>query len=117
MLVLDYYNLQEQPFGATPDSRYLFLNPTHKEALESLIYGIEAGCAFVALIATPGLGKTTLLFEALQLLRDKARIVFLFQTIRTPWDLLRVLLYGLGVRDLPGSLVEMQLKLKDLLTE
>jgi general secretion pathway protein A len=117
MLVLDYYNLQEQPFGATPDSRYLFLNPTHKEALESLIYGIEAGCAFVALIATPGLGKTTLLFEALQLLRDKARIVFLFQTIRTPWDLLRVLLSGLGARDLPGNLVEMQLKLKDLLTE
>ena len=25
-MVLDYYNLQEQPFGVTPDSRYLFLN-------------------------------------------------------------------------------------------
>jgi hypothetical protein len=32
-------------------------------------------------------------------------------------DLLRSLLHGLGVRDLPGNLVEMQLKLKDLLTE
>jgi general secretion pathway protein A len=117
MIVLDFYNLHEQPFGPTPDSRYLFLNPSHKEALESLIYGIEAGCGFVALIAMPGLGKTTLLFEALQILRDKARIVFLFQIIRTPWDLLRVLLSGLGVRDLAGSLVEMQLKLRDLLTE
>ena len=116
-MVLDYYKLQEQPFGVTPDSRYLVLTPTHKEALDSLIYGIESGCGFVALIATPGLGKTTLLFEALSILRDKARIVFLFQTISTPLDLLRALLSGLGVRDLQGSLVEMQIRLKDLLTE
>jgi general secretion pathway protein A len=117
MMVLDYYRLEEQPFGVTPDSRYLYLTPKHKEALNSLVYGIEAGCGFVALIATPGAGKTTLLFEMLNILRDKARIVFLFQTISTPLDLLRSLLSGLGVRDLQASLVEMQIKLKDLLTE
>jgi general secretion pathway protein A len=117
MTVLDYYKLEELPFGVTPDSRYLFLTPTYKEALGSLVYGIEAGCGFVALIATPGLGKTTLLFEILNILRDKARIVFLFQTISTPLDLLRSLLSGLGVRDLQGGLVEMQIRLKDLLTE
>ncbi|MGB8535006.1 MAG: AAA family ATPase [Acidobacteriaceae bacterium] len=117
MMVLDYYRLEEQPFGVTPDPRYLFLTPTHKEALNSLIYGIEAGCGFVALIATPGSGKTTLIFEMLHILRDKARIVFLFQTISTPMDLLRSLLSGLGVRDLQGNLVEMQIRLRDLLTE
>ncbi len=117
MMVLDYYRLEEQPFGVTPDPRYLFLTPTHKEALDSLIYGIEAGCGFVALIATPGSGKTTLIFEMLHILRDKARIVFLFQTISTPTDLLRSLLSGLGVRDLQGNLVEMQIRLRDLLTE
>jgi hypothetical protein len=42
MTVRDYYNLREQPFGAAPDSHYLFLNPTHKEAPASLIYGIES---------------------------------------------------------------------------
>jgi general secretion pathway protein A len=117
MIVLDYYRLEEQPFGVTPDSRYLFLTPSHKEALASLIYGIESGCGFVSLIATPGSGKTTLLFEALHILRDKARIVFLFQTISTPLDLLRSLLSGLGVREIQGSLVEMQIRLKDILTE
>ncbi len=117
MMVSDYYRLEEQPFGVTPDPRYLFLTPTHKEALNSLVYGIEAGCGFVALIATPGSGKTTLIFEMLHILRDKARIVFLFQTISTPTDLLRSLLSGLGVRDLQGNLVEMQIKLRDLLTE
>jgi general secretion pathway protein A len=117
MTALEYYRLEELPFGVTPDSRYLFLTPTYKEALSSLVYGIESGCGFVALIASPGLGKTTLLFEILNILRDKARIVFLFQTISSPLDLLRSLLSGLGVRDLQGSLVEMQIRLKDLLTE
>jgi type II secretory pathway predicted ATPase ExeA len=114
-MVLDYYQLQEQPFGVTPDSRYLFLNSTYKEALSSLIYAVESGCGFVALIAAPGMGKTTLLFRLKELLREKTRTVFLFQTISTPLDLLRALLSGLGVRELSGGLVEMQVKLKDLL--
>ena len=117
MTALDYYKLHEQPFGVTPDSRYLFLTSSHKEALNSLVYGIESGCGFVALIADPGLGKTTLLFQTLEVLRDNARIVFLFQTISTPLDLLRALLSGLGVRELRGNLVEMQIVLKELLTE
>jgi type II secretory pathway predicted ATPase ExeA len=114
-MVLDYYQLQEQPFGVTPDSRYLFLNSTYKEALSSLIYAVESGCGFVALIAAPGMGKTTLLFRLKELLKEKTRTVFLFQTISTPLDLLRALLSGLGVRELNGGLVDMQIKLKDLL--
>jgi general secretion pathway protein A len=117
MTALDYYKLQEQPFGVTPDSRFVFLTSSHKEALNSLVYGIESGCGFVALIADPGLGKTTLLFQTLEILRDNARIVFLFQTISTPLDLLRALLSGLGVRELRGNLVEMQITLKELLSE
>lgn len=117
MTALEYYKLKEQPFGVTPDSRYLFLTQTQKDALGSVIYGIESGCGFVALIARPGLGKTTLLFQALSILREKARLVFLFQTISTPLDLLRALLSGLGVPEMRGSLVEMQIKLKHVLAE
>src|SRR5580698_7676956 len=106
-MVLDYYKLREQPFGVTPDSRFLFLSPTHREALASLLYGVDAGCGFLALIATPGLGKTTLLFHALNQLRERALTVFLFQTVCTPMDLLRALLAGLGVRDTQGTLIQM----------
>lgn len=117
MTALEYYKLKEQPFGVTPDSRYLFLTPTQKDALGSIIYGIESGCGFVALIARPGLGKTTLLFQTLDILREKARLVFLFQTISTPVDLLRALLSGLGAPDMRASLVEMQIRLKNVLAE
>jgi general secretion pathway protein A len=116
-MVLDYYKLREQPFGVTPDSRYLFLGPTHREALASLLYGINAGCGFLALIALPGLGKTTLLFHAMNQLREKARTIFLFQTVSTPLDLLRVLLSGLGVQQAEGTLIEMQSRLKQVLEE
>jgi general secretion pathway protein A len=116
-MVLDYYGLREQPFGVTPDSRYLFLSASHHEALASLLYGIEAGRGFIALIARPGMGKTTLLFHALNHLRSKATTIFLFQTIATPLDLLRAILSELGVRDMPGSLAETQLRLNELLVE
>ena len=116
-MVLDYYKLREQPFGVTPDSRYLFLSATHREALASLLYGIEAGRGFVVLIASPGMGKTTLLFHALNQLRNKATTVFLFQTMSTPVDLLRALLTDLGVRETQGSRFEMQLRLNELLVE
>jgi len=114
-MVLDYFKLREQPFGVTPDARYLFLSSTHKEALGSLLYGIDEGCGFLALIASPGLGKTTLLFHALHQLREKALTVFLFQTVCTSIDLLRALLAGLGVQETQGSLMQLQSSLKEVL--
>src|SRR5271156_5841409 len=116
-MVLDYFKLREQPFGVTPDARYLFLSSTHREALASLLYGIDEGCGFLALIARPGLGKTTLLYHALNQLREKALTVFLFQTVCTPLDLLRTLLMGLGAQDAQGSLVQMQLRVREVLVE
>ena len=49
-----FYEMQEQPFGVTPDSRYLYLGHTHREALASLYCGIRDHRGFLALIAPPG---------------------------------------------------------------
>src|ERR1017187_3822478 len=95
-MVSDYYNLVDQPFGVTPDTRYLYLSPTHREALASLLYGVQTGRGFMSIIAKPGMGKTTLLFQLLQQLEHSARTVFLFQTLYSPVDLLRCLLHDLG---------------------
>jgi len=116
-MVLEHYNLREQPFGVTPDPRYLYSSETHREALASLLYGLEAGRGFVALIAKPGMGKTTLLFQALNQLKDKARVVFVFQTVCTPVDFLRAVLADLGVHDTQGTPIELQSKLNAVVTE
>lgn len=116
-MVLEYYKLREQPFGVTPDARYLYASATHREALASLLYGVQVGRGFVALIAKPGMGKTTLLFRALQQLQSRAKVVFLFQTIYTPVDFLRAVLSDLGVAETQGSFIDLQLRLNQVLTE
>jgi len=65
-MFLDYYKLAEEPFGVTPDPRFLYLSQQHREAMASLAYGTEAGRGFLALIATPGMGKTSLLYQYLE---------------------------------------------------
>ncbi|MRR38845.1 ATPase, partial [bacterium] len=35
------YGLTEKPFSKTPDPRYLFLSPGHREALARLQYAVE----------------------------------------------------------------------------
>src|ERR1035438_5582910 len=95
-MFLDFYGLREQPFGVTPDPRFLYLSPAHREALASMVYGIEAGRGFIGLIAPPGMGKTTLLFHLLEKFRSSARTAFLFQTQCNSREFMRFLLAELG---------------------
>jgi general secretion pathway protein A len=95
-MFLSYYGLREQPFGVTPDPRFLYLSPAHREALASMVYGIEAGRGFISLIAPPGMGKTTLLFHLLEKFRSSARTAFLFQTQCNSREFMRFLLAELG---------------------
>ena len=91
-----FYGLSEQPFGVTPDPRYLYLGTGHRETLASLFYGLETNRGFLALIARPGMGKTSLLFHLLEKLRTSARTVFVFQTQCTSRELMRFMLAELG---------------------
>jgi general secretion pathway protein A len=114
-MVLQHFHLRAHPFGVTPDPRYLYPSGTHREALACLLYGIESGAGFVTLIAKPGMGKTTLLFEVLRRINPGAKTVFLFQTVTTPIDLLRALLMDLGVEKLQANLVDLQAQLNEVL--
>src|SRR5580704_17897092 len=114
-MVLDFYNLNEQPFGVTPDPRFLYLSPTHREALASVQYGVTAGRGFTALIARPGMGKTTLLFDFLSKVPIPAKTVFLFQSKPTPRDLLRNLIEDLGVQEESDDIGHIQGKLNESL--
>src|SRR5437879_12349979 len=95
-MFLKFFGLREQPFGVTPDPSFLYLSPTHREALASLFYSIETGRGFLTLIAKPGMGKTTLLFHLLEKFRSSARTAFLFQTQCTSREFMRLLITELG---------------------
>jgi len=114
-LFLEYYGLIEQPFGVTPDLRFLYLGAKHRQALDVLNYGTELNRGFLTLIAKPGMGKTSLLFHYLEGLRNKARTVFLFQTDGDSTELMRYLLADLGLDGKGMDLPEMRAVLSQVL--
>lgn len=116
-MFLRYFGLREQPFGMTPDPRYLFMSSSHREALASLIYGVESGRGFVGLIAEPGMGKTTLLFQFMEQFRDSARTAFLFQTQGNTHEFLANLIADLGLVPDDRDLSTLQRQLNEVLIQ
>src|SRR6267378_7185665 len=114
-MFLDFYKLREQPFGVTPDPRYLYFSPGHREALASLFYGIETGRGFLSLVAEPGMGKTTLLFQLLQRWKGYVHSAFLFQTQCDSRELIRYLLDDLGLKNSDDDIVRMHSDLNEFL--
>jgi len=113
--MLEFYGLREHPFGVSPDPRFLYPSFQHREAMASLIFGIESQVGFAALIAEPGAGKTTLLFDILQRYQDRASTAFIFNTQCSGPELLRQVVLELQV---PGADAERDpLRLHQLFTE
>lgn len=116
-MFLEHYGLREQPFGVTPDPRFIYFGAAHREALASLLYAIETKRGFSAIVAQPGMGKTSLLFHLLDSLRDSARTAFLFQTDGDSKDFLRCLLTDMGIKTRGKSIAAMHGELNQTLIE
>jgi len=69
-MYLSYYNLSEWPFQINSDPRFLWLGEKHKEALATLIYGVQDQRGFLLLTGDVGTGKTTLVNALLEKLDD-----------------------------------------------
>jgi|HubBroStandDraft_6_1064221.scaffolds.fasta_scaffold20342_1 type II secretory pathway predicted ATPase ExeA len=116
-MFLEFFGLREQPFGMTPDPAYLYASRTHGEALASLSLGIAENRGFFALIAEPGMGKTTLVYQLLEDLRDSSRTVLVSQTQCTSREFIEYILQELGVEAQGMGLVAMHGKLNEILFE
>jgi type II secretory pathway predicted ATPase ExeA len=93
-----YYGLRELPFELTPNPRFLFLPPRHREALSNLQYGLSSAKAITVLIGEAGTGKTTLVRAALE--SEPCRhveTVYLSNPALTPQDFVRLLAMRFGL--------------------
>ncbi len=97
-----FYNLRERPFALSPDPEYLYLSRVHREALDSIRYGIESRAGFIVVTGEIGAGKTTLLQTLLQRLDDRTVVARLVNTILEPRELLEAILIDFGM-DVTGK--------------
>jgi len=96
-MYLQHYGLREMPFNITPDPRYLFFSRQHREAVNSLVYGIEQRAGFMALVGEVGSGKTTVCRAVLSRLPAGVETALVLNPCLTGNQLMQAILQDLGV--------------------
>ncbi|WP_371375705.1 XrtA/PEP-CTERM system-associated ATPase [Thalassotalea aquiviva] len=56
----DFYGINAKPFQLSPDPKFFFPSPKHREALSYLEYGLDQAEGFIVITGPIGTGKTTL---------------------------------------------------------
>src|SRR4029450_14142186 len=92
-----HFRLKEPPFSITPDPRYLYLSPGHRDALAHLLYGIGEGGGFVQLTGEVGTGKTTLCRCLLEQLPPEVDVALILNPKLTDVELLATVCDELGI--------------------
>ena len=87
-----FFGLRERPFDLTPNPRFMYFTPRHREALVNLQFGIESRKGVVVLIGEAGMGKTTVIRAAIETQRNnKVRCVYLNNPLLTRGEFIEFL--------------------------
>lgn len=92
-----YFGLSEAPFSIAVNPRYLYMSPSHRDALAHLLYGVGAGGGFILLTGEVGTGKTTINRCLLEQLPDTADLAIVLNPALDARDLLATVCEELGI--------------------
>lgn len=90
-----FFGLSCNPFGMTPDPRFYYQSPVHREALAALEYGVKSRRGFMSLVGEVGTGKTTLLNQLLEVLDRSTCAIQVRHTTVNREELLKLILNNL----------------------
>ena len=99
-----HFGLSVSPFAMSPDPRFLFFTPSHREALAGLMYGILNRKGFVALIGDAGTGKTSLLRRVLQAVSGNKSLV-VNPSVAAP-EFTKLVMANFGIDPVPSDRAE-----------
>ncbi len=116
-MYLQHFGLATKPFEVTPDPRFLFDGPAHREALAALTYGVQDRRGFISLVGEAGTGKTTLLRTLLERLDPSVRTALITHTTLGSRELLQMILADLEISPAGASRVEMLYRLQEFLLD
>ena len=113
-----YFNFRQEPFQITPDPGFLYLSPSHRESLASIIYGVRQRKGFISVVGEVGVGKTTILRSFLERVSgEPIKVIYLFNVDISFESLLGRIIMGLGQPVPGGDCAEMLNRLHYLLIE
>ncbi|HEX9145626.1 MAG TPA: AAA family ATPase [Candidatus Binatia bacterium] len=116
-MYLNFYGLEKKPFNPTPDPRFLYLTPSHREALAQILYGVQEGKGFIVLTGEVGTGKTTLIQTLLRRLDEKTEVAYIFNS-KLPFDaLVEYMLRDFGITENLSSVSQRLFALNNFLIE
>jgi len=98
-----YYGLFRQPFAVTPDPSLLYMSRVHREALATIVYGIETRKGFIVCTGEVGTGKTTVVrafFD--QAMSDSFEIIYIFAPQVSPLEMATFICRELDEADPPS---------------
>ncbi|CAL1239515.1 XrtA/PEP-CTERM system-associated ATPase [Candidatus Methylocalor cossyra] len=93
-----FYKLKKKPFQLNPDPEFFFNSAVHRRALAYLRYGLAQGEGFVVVTGVPGTGKTMLVKELFETLRNENIVAGLMVTSQVgAEDTLRIIAATFGL--------------------
>ena len=116
-MYLNFYGLEKKPFNPTPDQKFLYLTPSHREALAQILYGVQEGKGFIVLTGEVGTGKTTLIQTLLRRLGEKTQVAYIFNS-KLPFDaLVEYMLRDFGITENLATISQRLFALNNFLIE
>ena len=116
-MYLEYYGLSEPPFVITPNPRFLFFSPKHREAYNHLLYGIRERKGFIQLTGEVGAGKTTICRSMLEQLGPQWETALILNPMLDAAGLIKniAMEFGLNVKGLEMDQLEATAMLNEFL--
>ena len=115
-MFLEHFGLSENPFQVTADPRYLYFGRSHRDAVSSAYLSILEGRGISALVAQPGMGKTTLLRFLLERLKGRAATALFPHPYQDRSDLMHEVVRKVGLTPTPQGESEQMARLQERLT-
>jgi len=99
----EFYGLSRPPFAVTPDPSLFYMSRVHREALATIVYGIETRKGFIVCTGEVGTGKTTVVRAFFDQARsDCFEIIYLFAPQVAPLEMATHICRELEVEDPPS---------------